>query len=110
MKRTSLFALLAIAALALFSSAPLAASPPDAVTHPAQLAWAPPSAAIVSNVPLAAPAAGESVATLDCFASYHAAFSVPGLKRVGAEPSTVLTPTSATERLPPPRAVPLAAG
>ncbi len=117
MKRTSLFALLAIAVLSLVSSAPLTASPPVAADQPGLLAPAALPAAFVDQSPQLAALASDISAVNALYKrgleaqDLAYATSVPGFKRVGAEPSTVLTLTSAPRRPPghpPARAVPLA--
>lgn len=90
MKRTRLFALLAIAVLALISGAPLSASPPAVADHPVQLTPDPPSveldlnllSALAATEPAAVASAGECVDGVALFA-YGA--SVPGAKRMASE-------------------------
>ena len=87
MKRTRLFALLAIAALTLFASAPAAASPPLAFEHPLNLVAAQPlavDAAVVASAQLLVAIQFGCEQIDGDF--HHADASVPGVKRIGKAP------------------------
>jgi hypothetical protein len=107
MKRTLPFALLAIAAAALFSSAQPSASPPAASDHPLALTQMQPSE-VVEAAPFAdidLTAASELRCELNQEATVDTGPSASGVKRVGAKPSTYFYAPDTGHHKPPARAV-----